>query len=96
MKELGAHPAKAANRLGYAAKRNPGTRTVASLGKRVRLIPADPDREQHLASLLAACETLRADCERLFRQIADLLQEDALQEQGRARSARPSNLERDG
>jgi hypothetical protein len=70
--------------------------TVASLKIRVHLIPADAERERQLASLMTACETLRADCERLFRQIAELLQEDALQEQGRARSARPSDLEGDG
>jgi hypothetical protein len=44
---------------------------------------------------MATCETLRADCERLFQQIADLIQEDVLQGQGRA-SSRPSDLEGDG
>jgi hypothetical protein len=38
---------------------------------------------------------LRADCERLFQQIANLIGEDALQEQGETHGARRSDLEGD-
>jgi hypothetical protein len=50
--------------------------TVASLGVQVRLIPIDQDRERELAQLIAACESLRNDCERLFRRIVEVLNED--------------------
>jgi hypothetical protein len=49
------------------------TPTVASLGIRVRLVPADDDRAQQLASLRASCELLRADWERLIRQFLEIL-----------------------
>jgi hypothetical protein len=39
-------------------------------------MPIDQDRERDLARLIAACEILRNECERLFRQIVELLNED--------------------
>jgi hypothetical protein len=53
-----------------------GVPTVASLGVQVRLIPIDQDREKELAKLIAACESLRNECERLFCRIVELLNED--------------------
>jgi hypothetical protein len=50
--------------------------TVASLGIQVRLIPIDQDRERELAQQIAACEMLWNDCERLFRRIVEVLNED--------------------
>jgi hypothetical protein len=52
------------------------TPTVASLGIQVRLISTDWDREKDLARLIASCETLRNECERLFGQIVELLNEE--------------------
>ena len=52
-----------------------GRPTVASLGLQVRLMPIDQDREKELARLIASCEILRNECERLFRQIVELLNE---------------------
>jgi hypothetical protein len=49
--------------------------TVASLGVRVRLVPAEPDRQEEIAHLIMACETLRAEWERLFQRMIDLLNE---------------------
>jgi hypothetical protein len=43
--------------------------TIASLGLQVRLVPADVPRERSLADLIASWEILRAEQERLFRQI---------------------------
>jgi hypothetical protein len=53
-----------------------GVPTVASLGVQVRLIPMDQDRDKELARLIASCENLRNECERLFRRIVELLNED--------------------
>lgn len=58
------------------------TPTVASLGKRVRLVQVDPDRERQLADLVVSCETLRAEWERLFQQVVDLLNEGVQNGQG--------------
>jgi hypothetical protein len=55
---------------------------VASLGVQVRLIPIDQKREKELAKLIADCESLRNDCERLFRRIVELLNEDRCSAQG--------------
>ena len=52
-----------------------GRPTVASLGVQVRLIPVDQDREKELAKLIAACEILRNECERLLCRIVELLNE---------------------
>lgn len=51
--------------------------TVASLGIQVHLVPMDVDRERDLACLMASCDALRAECERLVRQVQDLLGEGA-------------------
>ena len=53
-----------------------GIPTVASLGLQVRLIPVSADRESEISDLIAACETLRAEWERLFQRVIDLLNED--------------------
>jgi hypothetical protein len=50
--------------------------TVASLGLQVRLIPTDQDQERELARLIASCEILRSECERLFGQIVELLNKE--------------------
>lgn len=49
--------------------------SVASLGVQVRLIPIDQDQKE-LARLIAVCAILRNDCERLFRRIVEVLNED--------------------
>jgi hypothetical protein len=51
-------------------------KTVASLGMRVRLVPADLDRDRQLSDLIASCELLRAEWERLFQLIVAHLNED--------------------
>lgn len=56
------------------ASADPDVSTVASLGVRLRLIPNE--RDQELARLIRSCEVLRAESERLFRRIIDLLDED--------------------
>ncbi|WP_147707150.1 hypothetical protein [Microvirga massiliensis] len=53
-----------------------GTPTVASLGLQVRLIPIDQHRERELERLIASCEILRTECERLFRRTIELLYEE--------------------
>ncbi len=53
-----------------------GVPTVASLGVRVRLVPAESDRQKEIAHLIAACKTLRAEWERLFQHLIALLNED--------------------
>jgi hypothetical protein len=53
-----------------------GVPTVASLGIQVRLIPMGHERERELARLIASCEILRNECERMFRRTVDLLNED--------------------
>jgi hypothetical protein len=50
-------------------KRGSAPPTVASLGLRVHLIPASPERDPQLAHLIASCEMLRADLECLFQRI---------------------------
>ena len=85
-------PSKKPIQCERAINRDSRTPTVASLGIQVRLTPVDPNRERQLASLLAACEILRAECERLFQRIADLIDEDALRGQGRGHSSRSSDL----
>jgi hypothetical protein len=50
--------------------------TVASLGIRVRLVPADADRVQKLAGLRASCELLRADWDRLIHQFMEILDQE--------------------
>jgi hypothetical protein len=54
----------------------------------VRLVPVDADRERQIASLIASCETLRAEWERLFQRVVDLLNND--ERQGRDNDRRSS------
>ncbi len=67
------HPNKAS--LTHTSDRS-GVPTVASLGVRARLVRAEPDRQEEVVHLIAACETLRAEWERLFQRVIDLLSED--------------------
>jgi hypothetical protein len=53
-----------------------GTPTVASLGVQVRLIPINQNRERELERLIASCEILRTECERLFLRTIKLLHEE--------------------
>jgi hypothetical protein len=69
-----------------------GTPTVASLGVQVRLIPIDPDRERELARLIASCEILRNECERLFRRTIELLNEERCRAQDGDSSSSSSDL----
>jgi hypothetical protein len=48
--------------------------TVASLGLRVRLVPAARERERAVADLITSCERLRGEWEALFQQVIDLLE----------------------
>lgn len=50
--------------------------TVASLGLRVHLVAADPERERQRSDLITACEILRAEWECLFQQIIGFLGDD--------------------
>lgn len=68
--------------------------TVASTGVQVHLVPADLDRERQLESLITACESLRAEWERLFQRLIDLLNEDGRGMRNRHRS--PPSLGRHG
>jgi hypothetical protein len=62
--------------LSQSPSHSPATLTVASLGMRVHLAPADVERERRLRDLIASCETLRAEWERLFQQVIALLDEE--------------------
>jgi hypothetical protein len=64
--------------------------TVASLVIRVRLVPLTADHERTLARLMATCEALQSNCERLVRQVQDLLAEEAPAGRVRRRSSLPS------
>ena len=59
------------------ARLRAGAATVASLGIRVRLVPADADRASELARLIMACDTLSAQQRRLLQRIKDILAESA-------------------
>ena len=48
--------------------------TVASTGVQARLVPIDPEGASEIATLIASCEVLRGECERLFQRIIDLLE----------------------
>jgi hypothetical protein len=54
-----------------------GPPTVASLGVRAHLVPVDLERERQLRDLIASCETLRTEWERLFQRVIALLDEEA-------------------
>jgi hypothetical protein len=51
--------------------------TVASLGVRVRLVRVDPARERDVDDLIAACERLRVEWDRLLTRVMDRLREEA-------------------
>jgi hypothetical protein len=50
--------------------------TVASLGVQARLVRDDPDRERDVADLIAACERLRQEWDRLFTRVVERLREE--------------------
>lgn len=54
-----------------------GVATGASLGIRVRLVPAGSDRKSELVALVLSCETLRAEWERLLPRVIDVLSDEA-------------------
>lgn len=64
--------------LSQSLPHDPATLTVASLGVRVHLAPANFERERQLRDLIASCETLRTEWERLFQRVIALLDEEAL------------------
>jgi hypothetical protein len=47
------------------------------LGVQARLVPVDLERERQLRDLIASCETLRTEWERLFQRVIALLDEEA-------------------
>jgi hypothetical protein len=59
-----------------------GAPTVASLGVQARLVRVDPNRERDIADLVASCEILRIEWERLFRRVVDLLGEELRSNRG--------------
>ncbi|WP_162820853.1 hypothetical protein [Microvirga calopogonii] len=61
---------------------DPATSTVASLGVRLHVAPANVERERQLRNLIASCETLRAEWERLFQQVIALLDEETSIDRG--------------
>ena len=69
-----------------------GIPTVASLGLQVRLVRVGADRESEISELIAACETLRAEWERLFQRVIDLLNENDSQTRGGDGRSPPSDL----
>ena len=64
---------------------------VASLGVRVRLVPADRDQERQLDDLIASFRILSAEWELLFQQVINTLSEGAPVREGK----RPSPPSRD-
>jgi hypothetical protein len=64
--------------------------TVASLGVQVRLAPVDPDREREVADLIAACERLRHEWDRLLTRVVDRLREEVCDDCGDRRSHPPA------
>jgi hypothetical protein len=60
--------------------------TVASLGVQARLVPVDPARDQELAGLIARCDAVFREWERLVRQAVHLLGYDPAAGSGRTRS----------
>jgi hypothetical protein len=63
--------------LSQSPPHDPAALTVASLGVRVHLAPANVEREHQLRDLIASCETLRTEWERLFQRVIALLDEEA-------------------
>ncbi len=69
-----------------------GVPTVACLGLRVRLVHVSADRESEVSELIAACETLRAEWERLFQRVIEILNEDLSRTRGGGGRSPPSDL----
>jgi hypothetical protein len=71
------HPrAKNLTALGHTSA-NEGPPTVASLGVQAHLVPVDLERERQLKDLIASCEMLRTEWERLFQRVIAVLDEEA-------------------
>jgi len=60
--------------------------TVAALGIEARLIPSEPDLQHEFSRLIASCETLVEECERLFYCIRRIV-EDGSQKRGSSPSS---------
>jgi len=75
------------------ARLRAGAATVASLGVRVRLVPADADRASELARLIMACDTLSAEQRRLLQRIKGILSESARHGGDRDRTVASSDRE---
>ncbi len=69
-----------------------GVPTVASLGLQVRLTRVVADRKSEISELIAACETLRAEWERLFQRVIEILNEDLSRTRGGGGRSPPSDL----
>ena len=52
------------------------TPTVASLGFQVRLVPVNRARARDVADLVAACESLRQEADRLLTRVIKVLREE--------------------
>ena len=63
------HPTRPGADTGHVA-------TVASLGVQARIVHADAEHNCKVADLIAACERLRDQSERLFDRVIDLLRDD--------------------
>jgi hypothetical protein len=50
--------------------------TVASLGVQARLVRVDLDRERDVADLIASCERLRQEWDRLLTRVVERLREE--------------------
>ena len=68
---------------------NVGKRTVAALGIEARLVPAEPDLQHEFSRLIASCETLVDECERLFCCVRRIIEDGA-----RDRASHPQNSSR--
>ncbi|MBL0406251.1 hypothetical protein JKG68_20025 [Microvirga aerilata] len=69
--------------LGDGAGEQDPPATVASLGVQARLVPIDPARDHELASLIARCDAVFREWERLVRQAVHLLGNDPAAGSGR-------------
>ena len=66
--------------------------TVASLGVQATLIPINADQQHEIADLIGSYEMLRAEWERLFQRVIDLLNDDDPRTRGGDGRSPPSDL----
>ncbi len=74
----------------HAGEQDPPA-TVASLGVQARLVPVDPARDHELASLIARCDAVFREWERLVRRAVHLLGYDPSARSERDRSEADSH-----